>query len=129
MLNIISKNNISNILVVVTRYFGGILLGTGGLVKAYSEVVLKALEKVNLIEQVLGYEIEVILPYSEVENFKYLCKKEKINICKEEFTENVKLLIEIPKENYKNVLENISSDKFRNVTTKVLKEKNIKKNK
>lgn len=129
MLNIISKNNISNILVVVTRYFGGILLGTGGLVKAYSEVVLKALEKVNFIEQVLGYEIEVILPYSEVENFKYLCKKEKINICKEEFTENVKLLIEIPKENYRNVLENISSDKFRNVTTKVLKEKNIKKNK
>ena len=36
MLNILSKNNLGNLLVIVTRYFGGILLGTGGLVKAYS---------------------------------------------------------------------------------------------
>lgn len=41
MLNILEKNNFINILVVVTRYFGGILLGTGGLVKAYSEATQK----------------------------------------------------------------------------------------
>lgn len=41
MLNIIEKNNISNILIIVTRYFGGILLGTGGLVRAYSEATIK----------------------------------------------------------------------------------------
>ena len=40
MLNIIEKNNISNILIIVTRYFGGLLLGPGGLVRAYSEATI-----------------------------------------------------------------------------------------
>lgn len=126
ILNIIAKNEISNILVVVTRYFGGILLGTGGLVKAYSEAVLKALEDAKYAEQVMGYEIEVLLPYSEVESFKYFCKKEKINISKEYFAENVKLLIEVSEENKEKQLEKISSDKFRKITTKVLRKKNIR---
>lgn len=52
MLNIISKNNLCNILVVVTRYFGGILLGTGGLVRAYSDVTNLALENASLINKI-----------------------------------------------------------------------------
>ena len=126
MLNIISKNDISNVLVIVTRYFGGILLGTGGLVKAYSEAVLKALEGIEYKTQAVGCEIEVSLPYSEVENFRYFCRKEKINICQEEFTENVKFNIEIQKEKTEKLLEKISSDKMKNITTKVLQEKIIK---
>ena len=45
MLNILQKNNLCNLVVIVTRYFGGILLGTGGLVRAYSEATQKAIEK------------------------------------------------------------------------------------
>ena len=45
ILNVIRKNNLNNILIVVTRYFGGILLGTGGLVRAYSEATQKSIEK------------------------------------------------------------------------------------
>ena len=65
MLTIISKNNLINILVIVTRYFGGILLGTGGLVKAYSDVTKKALEnaKVTNIEE--GYIYEINTKYSD----------------------------------------------------------------
>lgn len=126
ILNIISKNDISNVLVIVTRYFGGILLGTGGLVKAYSEAVLKALEGIEYKMQAVGCEVQVLLPYSEVENFRYFCRKEKINICKEEFTENVKFNIEVQKENLKKLLEKISSDKTKGITTKVLQEKTIK---
>ena len=44
MLNILQKNNLGNVLVVVTRYFGGILLGAGGLVRAYSDATLNAIE-------------------------------------------------------------------------------------
>ena len=44
MLNILQKNNLANVLIVVTRYFGGVLLGTGGLVRAYSECLQKAIE-------------------------------------------------------------------------------------
>ena len=50
MLNILQKNNLCNILVIVTRYFGGILLGTGGLVRAYSETTQKAIENAQKIE-------------------------------------------------------------------------------
>ena len=63
MLNILKKNNLCNILVVVTRYFGGILLGTGGLVRAYSDVTLQAIdsiekvEKFNLTESKIGRSI------------------------------------------------------------------------
>ena len=51
MLTILSKNNLANVLVIVTRYFGGILLGTGGLVKAYSSATTVALENANVIEK------------------------------------------------------------------------------
>ena len=79
MLTILSKNNLANILVVVTRYFGGILLGTGGLVKAYSSACTLAIEKAGLVEKEIAdlYKIEcvkthVIKWYKEVkENFIY----------------------------------------------------------
>lgn len=53
MLNLLSKNEVVNCLAVVTRYFGGILLGTGGLVRAYSEVTKKAIESANIVEEYL----------------------------------------------------------------------------
>ncbi len=53
MLNLLSKNELVNCLAVVTRYFGGILLGTGGLVRAYSEVTKKAIEGANIVEEYL----------------------------------------------------------------------------
>ena len=53
MLNLLSKNELVNCLAVVTRYFGGILLGTGGLVRAYSEVTKKAIESANIVEEYL----------------------------------------------------------------------------
>ena len=45
MLNILQKNNLANILIIVTRYFGGILLGTGGLVRAYSARFIRSIRK------------------------------------------------------------------------------------
>ena len=69
MLNILEKNN----LVVVTRYFGGILLGTGGLVKAYSEATQKVIEKSEIVIEEEGIELEIELNYKDLENFKYYC--------------------------------------------------------
>ena len=54
MLNIINKNGLVNVLIVVTRYFGGVLLGTGGLVKAYSDATLNAIEKAKIINEQNG---------------------------------------------------------------------------
>ena len=97
MLNILSKMEITNILVIVTRYFGGILLGTGGLVKAYSNSTKLALEKaeISMLEEGFVYKLE--LNYSDLENFKYFIKNNEIKILKEEYFENVKLSIFVPK--------------------------------
>ena len=80
MLNILKKENLCNVLVVVTRYFGGILLGTGGLVRAYSEATQQAIEKSTKVIKVIGREMIIELDYSNLEKFKYYCKNNNINI-------------------------------------------------
>ena len=87
MLNILQKNEYVNILIIVTRYFGGILLGTGGLVRAYSDSLLLAIEKSIKIQKKLGAQLEVKLEYSELENFKYYCKNNEINIVETKYEE------------------------------------------
>ena len=93
MLNILKKNNLGNVLVVVTRYFGGILLGTGGLVRAYSDATKKAIQKSELLFQKDGFEIELETDYSNLENFKYYCKSNDINIINIDYSENIRIKI------------------------------------
>ena len=95
MLNILQKNNLANVLIIVTRYFGGILLGTGGLVRAYSDSLLKAIDQANIIKKCLGEELEVTLDYNAFENFKYYCKNNKINIINADYTESIVCRLEI----------------------------------
>ena len=89
MLSILQKNNLCNVVIIVTRYFGGILLGTGGLVRAYSEVTAKAIDNVDVIEKVKGVQMEITIDYSEYEKFKYYCQKHKINIENVAYKENI----------------------------------------
>ena len=105
MLTILSKNNYANILVIVTRYFGGILLGTGGLVKAYSSSCALGIEKAGIIEKNIAdlYKIEV--NYTDVDKFKYFAKNNDIIILKEEYLENVILELAVKE---KSELKNIS---------------------
>lgn len=105
MLNILSKNNLGNVLVVVTRYFGGILLGTGGLVKAYSSACALGLEEAGIIEKNIGELYKIEINYTDVDKFKYFAKNNDIVILKEEYLENVILEIAIKEQN---VLKNIS---------------------
>lgn len=118
MLNILQKNNLVNVLVVVTRYFGGILLGTGGLVRAYSGSLLEAIAKSEKIEKCYGQELEVILEYNEFENFKYYCKNSEINIISTQYLENIVCKIEVE--------EKIKSKLMDDFETKNINLKNIK---
>lgn len=118
MLNILQKNNLVNVLVVVTRYFGGILLGTGGLVRAYSGSLLEAIAKSEKIEKCYGQELEVVLEYNEFENFKYYCKNSKINIISTQYLENIVCKIEVE--------EKIKSRLMDDFETKNINLKNIK---
>ena len=103
MLNILQKNNLCNIVVIVTRYFGGILLGTGGLVRAYSEATQKAIEKCVKVYKVDGVELELKLDYANIEIFKYYCKNNDIRITQIDYGEDIIVKIEMEK-NRKNIL-------------------------
>lgn len=110
MLMILSKNNLANVLVIVTRYFGGILLGTGGLVRAYSGACSLALEKATIIEKRPAKLYELIISYTDVETFKYFAKKNNIQILKEEYLENVILNVAIQD---MNILKKIEENKIK----------------
>lgn len=89
ILNILQKHNLCNILVVVTRYFGGILLGTGGLVRAYSDSTLNVIEYSEKVTKVLGFKMVAKVQYSEYEKFKYYCHKNGVNIENTQFNEYI----------------------------------------
>ena len=112
MLNIINSLGLSNILVIVTRYFGGILLGTGGLVRAYSEATNVALEKAKIIQKDLGIEASLEIEYSELQKLKYYFEQNEIKIINQEFEEKIKIIFEISKEKFENMLNNRKNMNF-----------------
>ena len=115
ILEVISGSGIHNIVVVVTRYFGGILLGTGGLVRAYSDATKKAIQKSELLFQKDGFEIELETDYSNLENFKYYCKSNDINIINIDYSENIRIKIEMEKEKKDIFLKNIEEQKINKI--------------
>lgn len=109
MLNILQKQGLVNVLVIVTRYFGGILLGTGGLVRAYSDSLLKAIEKSSFVKKCEGIEMQITLEYSEFDLFKYYCKNNDILLKNVEYHEVIRCKIQLEdkkKEKLKKDFEN-----------------------
>lgn len=98
MLEILQKNNLANVIIVVTRYFGGILLGTGGLVHAYSDSLLKAIEQSVKVHKCHGVKMSVTVTYPNFEIFKYYCKKHQIMITNVEYSDLILCKIELEDE-------------------------------
>lgn len=128
MLNIIKKMELANILVVVTRYFGGILLGTGGLVKAYSEATKKAIENSKFAIEESGIIAEIKLNYNDFENFKYCCKKSNINIINAEYLDNIICKFEATNDEKEELLKYIEKNEIKIIDFKILVNKNMRKN-
>ena len=127
MLNILQKNNLVNVLIVVTRYFGGILLGTGGLVRAYQNSLMLALEKSTKVTKSLGEYLEVSLEYSDFENFKYYCKNNKINIVDINYQENIVCKIELEEERKEKLMNDFETKNIKLTNIKELNKKYITK--
>lgn len=87
ILNVLKKNNLSNILCVVIRYFGGIKLGAGGLVRAYTKSVTEALKSTEFIELEIGYKVRINFQYSQEKQINYILNNSKV--LNKEFLENV----------------------------------------
>lgn len=130
MLNILQKNELCNVLIIVTRYFGGILLGTGGLVRCYSDSLIKAIDKSLFNEVCEGIEYQLELEYNNFKNFKYYCKNNEIKIISINYSERIILNVDVEMEKNVKFLndiekENIIIIKFREIDRKLLR-KNVK---
>lgn len=125
MLELLRGKKLCNVLVVVTRYFGGILLGTGGLVRAYAGVTKQVLEEIEFIEKQKGQEVELVLDYTQIESFKYYCRKNKIKITKEEYKDNVNFWIEITNVDFEKMKNEIDNFSLKIIKINRIKEKYI----
>lgn len=127
MLNILQKNNLCNVLVIVTRYFGGILLGTGGLVRAYSDATLKAIDSAEKVEKCMGQEAEVEIEYNNLENFKHYCKINNIFIGEFVYSNMIFCKIQLQETVKPRLIEDFETKKVNLINLKFLSKKLIDK--
>lgn len=126
MLDILKKNQFTNVLVIVTRYFGGILLGTGGLVRAYSEATKRAIENSDVVEIVSGERYIIEVSYENVNNVLYWCNKLNIKICENMYETSIKLTIESTKEDKEKLINNVEIENIKVVNSNIFIEKRQK---
>lgn len=129
ILNVLEKNKLYNVLIIVTRYFGGILLGTGGLIRAYTEAALKVLEKSNIVEQEIGYEVKVTINYQDIDKFRYFCNKNNIKIVNMVYNQYVECIVEMTDEEKSNILNGNKYDErsINIIKFEIINEKFIRK--
>ncbi len=98
MLEVLSGSGIKNIAVVVTRYFGGVLLGTGGLVRAYTQAVKEALLNCQVGVMRYGAKIAVTTDYNGIGKIQYLLANKGMEPLHTEYTEKVVVQLIVPVE-------------------------------
>lgn len=109
MLNVLQHANMGNIVVVVTRYFGGIKLGTGGLTRAYSQSVSEALRQLNTEITYIREAVTVALPYTSFDQFEHWLKTANISIDNKEFTHLIMLELQVPAKDIKALKQKLRS--------------------
>ena len=108
MLDVILGEDIYNVAAVVTRYFGGVLLGTGGLVRAYSGATKEGLAHSQIISRIRGIKLSVDTEYGDLGKIQYILGERKITILDSVYTDKVQLTCVIPVEELTAVQEEIT---------------------
>lgn len=96
IMDLLIQENLHNVLVVVTRYFGGTLLGTGGLVHAYQSAAKEGLLNAVIIEKLPGIKSELQIDYTLTGKLKYTIAQMGIFLLKEDYLDKVTLSLLIP---------------------------------
>ncbi len=96
MLEVLLGEEIRNVAVVVTRYFGGTLLGTGGLVRAYTQAVKEGLKNCKVVRMRYGTKLKLYTDYNGIGKILYLLEKQGLKADETEYTEAVYLGVTVP---------------------------------
>lgn len=118
ILKVLENNNLTNVLAVVIRYFGGIKLGAGGLVRAYTKSITNTLDNSNIVTLIEGYNLDITFNYNQTKEIDYLLKDIKIH--NKTFNTNIKYNIDIPSQ----FLETIKNN---NINYHIIKNIHIEK--
>lgn len=98
MLDVLLGEKVCNICVVVTRYFGGTLLGTGGLVRAYSGAAQEGLKNSVIVEKMPGARIRVETDYNGIGKIQYIAGQMGLHTLDTEYTDKVVMTLLVPDE-------------------------------
>ena len=112
MLNVLKMQNLTNIIAIVTRYFGGIKLGAGGLTRAYSQAVADALKEANIVEKHLIDVYDVSLDYSFTKKFEHLLKVNDIDCINKEYDEQVTYRLYIDDLSFFDTIQDLTSNRY-----------------
>ncbi|MBQ3546658.1 MAG: YigZ family protein [Lachnospiraceae bacterium] len=107
ILDVLEGKNISNGVIVVTRYFGGILLGTGGLVRAYQKSAIEGLENSVIAEKCNGYISVILTDYNGLGKIQYIASNEGINLIDIMYTDNVTIKFVSLKDEYNSFVNKV----------------------
>lgn len=116
ILNVLEKEELEKVLVIIIRYFGGIKLGAGGLIRAYTKATTEALQKATFQEVVDAYKIMIQFPYTDEKRITYLLKED--NIIKKEFQEEI---------TYWAIIEKEKLPELNNIKYEIIEETTIKR--
>lgn len=93
ILEVMKKNEVKDCAVVVTRYFGGVLLGTGGLTRAYTKGAAIAIKAAGIVEKVQGVEVIIKIDYDLLGKIQYVCGQNKWHIEDSVYSDRVEIHI------------------------------------
>lgn len=108
MLEILTGESLTNILVIVVRYFGGVLLGTGGLVRAYSSATKEALSDAEIVTMKKAREMILSLDYNAFGKVQYFLKQEGLEESGISYEGDVKIKVPVPLDKYEQVKNRIT---------------------
>lgn len=95
ILEVISGEGLKNVCIVVTRYFGGTLLGTGGLVRAYTDAAKACIAATEIVSKRMVIPVDVTVNYTDLGKLQYIFGNEGIEIMNSDYGENVTLQVEV----------------------------------
>lgn len=105
MLNILLHSGVGEVAAVVTRYFGGTKLGTGGLVRAYSGLVQAGLATLPTRERIVTAHLAIQIPYASITLFKRMLTEHEVEIREEDFGVDAGFTVELPQEREKGFVD------------------------
>ncbi|MBQ4564245.1 MAG: YigZ family protein [Lachnospiraceae bacterium] len=98
MMDVLNGAGLTNVCVVVTRYFGGVLLGTGGLIRAYTAATKAGLDASLIMECIPGYHLKITCDYTLVGKLQYLIASEGLSCLSTDYTDVVTMTVAVPSE-------------------------------